>query len=367
MPHVLPSGVARSRRAIATISAAILATLATGVVAVEALPAHAAQADAVAVPTSGSAVAVDVTVAAKSDLGLRSGPNYEFAESARLLTMQKGVADCRATGTAPVAGPGGSSSFWDKVTLGGRQGYVPETFLAFAGTARPPTCTDAPAYPPEGHQGWETEEGADKILDPASMNGPCVVLQMSPHDCGDFKNSTRDSLRIAWLTYRYRQSPDKILHGQEDRRDALRHCLWQGLMTVRAGHNTDLAANVGGDHEIQTGVHFDWSRWYHLFINNDDLNSGSAKMDLWNNEVARRAAARSDATESSVIDFCTSGAANAHQMTDGELAALGVTVRRNDLVNGDYLVFSNDAPSSDPDYNRDLNDVADPARPVPTP
>ncbi|GLY79198.1 DUF6973 domain-containing protein [Actinoallomurus iriomotensis] len=342
---------------------AILVTLAAAVTAAWTMPASAAVGP-VASLTGATQGGIDATVAAPSSLGLRKGPNYAFHEIAfaeyapRLPAGHHATADCRVTGTAPVTGPGGTSAWWDKVTVDSAHGYVPETFLTFAGSARPPACTDAPTFPPEGQQGWETESGADKILNPVALNGVCALIAHDPNLCGNFKNSTQDSLRIAWLVYRYQQSPDKMLPGQEDRRDALRHCLWQGLMTVRLGHDPAFATTIANSHELQTSVHLDGDRWKQLFVNGDDLNNASDKTDFWNNEVARRAAAKPGITEPGIIDYCTKAAANAHQMTPDAIAALPVTIGKPEAVNGDYLIFSSTKTFTDPDYSSDLSQTA---------
>jgi hypothetical protein len=339
------------RTPVIAIFVAIVVTLVAAVTAVWTMPANAA-----------AGGGIDVTVAAPSSLGLREGPNYAFHEvtfaeyAPRLPAGHHATADCRVTGTAPVTGPGGTSAWWDKITVDAAHGYVPETFLAFAGSARPPACTNAPAYPPEGQQGWETESGADKVLNPVTLNGVCALIAHDPNLCGNFKNSTQDSLRIAWLVYRYRQSPGKMLPGQEDRRDALRHCLWQGLMTVRLGHDPSFATAIANSHEIQTSVHFDVYRQW--FINGDELNNASDKTDFWNNEVARRAAAKPGTTESGIIDYCTKAAAGAHQMTPDAIAALPVTIGKPEAVNGDYLIFSSTTTFTDPDYGSDLSKTA---------
>jgi hypothetical protein len=95
--------------------------------------------------------------------------------------------------------------------------------------------------------------------------------------------------------------------GRDDRHDALRHCLWQGLMTARMDGNDWLARTLGAMHEID-GLPAALQR----MIREDTT------MDLWNNTVAQHAGHTRDAA--GITQFCIDRAATAHLLSNDQTA-----------------------------------------------
>jgi hypothetical protein len=154
---------------------------------------------------------------------------------------------------------------------------------------------------PATRLGWEPD---DKMIN--YMRGACTGLITSlgnapylpplglvdgARACQIFWDSTLDALRIAWETYDRDQPPGSRQSGEDDQRDALRHCLWQGLMTARNwNHDTWIAVTVGNYHELDALPE----------IGRQGHAEAQHKMDLWNNSVARVIGAPSTATDASV-------------------------------------------------------------------
>ncbi|GLY86577.1 DUF6973 domain-containing protein [Actinoallomurus iriomotensis] len=186
------------------------------------------------------------------------------------------------------------------------------TVLAIVGvfaTATPParaaTTTEGTASASTGGDPLDTLDTTDQVM----TNAWCLTLKLAGR-CDIFLQATRDSLRISGEVY-----PDQ--DGGNTRRDALRHCLWQGLMTVNDGHKTYLAQLTGDVHE--TNMIWDGSvNYLHPDMPMPPLADHA--MDYWNNFVARKEAAEPTMTADGIIQTCKTLAATAHQITTADLA-----------------------------------------------
>lgn len=197
-------------------------------------------------------------------------------------------------------------------------------FATATSPAQAATADPAAEGTPAASTGGDPLDTLD-TTDQAMTNAWCLTLKLAGR-CEIFLQATRDSLRISGEVY-----PEQS--GGKTRRDALRHCLWQGLMIVNDDHNTYLAQLTGDVHEASMIVN-GWST--------DGLADHA--MDYWNNFVARKEAAEPSMTADGVIRTCKTLAAAAHQVTSAELAGeypkIGpVTDFENKAEASGYLVY----------------------------
>jgi hypothetical protein len=147
--------------------------------------------------------------------------------------------------------------------------------------------------------------------------------------CGIVIDAAHDSLRISWQVYERDKPAGQRQRGGDDQHDALRHCLWQGLMTERNwNHDPWIARVIGNDHEIE-GMLASFFGW-------DADKANATKMDIWNNAVARRAA-QGMGSDQQVISFCTDAAADAHFMTEASVGQMSIPAA--DSNTADYLIY----------------------------
>ncbi|NRQ35422.1 hypothetical protein HII36_26855 [Nonomuraea sp. NN258] len=157
----------------------------------------------------------------------------------------------------------------------------------------------------------------------ADPNPPAEQVQLVRWVCSemDLRKPLCDVVQSSlWAAYATADEVFPNQSGADDQRDALRHCVWQGLMTTKMWGNDWLARALGAIHEADAVP--------------DALKgvvSDTTRMDVFNNTVAQRAG--HTRTDKQIIAFCIDRAKNAVPITHEQARALDLDNAR------DYLVY----------------------------